>query len=152
MSYNMEIKEIEPIRIAFMRYKGMSDQANKVFPNVFKSISGKSNGAPFFCFYKMNPDTKYAEMELCVPTEETPKGNGIEIKEMPRVRALCTTHIGPYETLENAYAAMEQYVKERNWKVQMPFREVYIKGSGMLFKGNPQKYMTEIIFPICEEE
>ena len=34
MSYNMEIKEIEPIRIAFMRYKGMSDQANKVFPNV----------------------------------------------------------------------------------------------------------------------
>ena len=141
MSYHMEIKEIEPIRIAFMRYKGLSDQANKVFPNVFKSISGRSNGAPFFCYYKMNPDTKYAEMELCVPTEEIPK-----------VRALCTTHTGPYETLGNAYAAMEQYVKERNWKVQMPFREVYTKGPGMLLKANPQKYVTEIIFPICEGE
>lgn len=152
MNYSIEIKEFEPIRIAFMRYKGMSDKANKVFPNVFKSISGRSNGAPFFCFYKMDPNTKYAEMELCVPTNEQPKGNGIEIKEMPRIRALCTTHLGPYETLGNAYAAMEQYAKERALPIQMPFREVYIKGPGMLLKGNPDKNVTEIIFPLGEEE
>lgn len=32
-----------------------------------------------------------------------------------------------------------------------PFREVFIKGPGMLIKGNPDKYITEIHFPIKEE-
>ncbi len=48
MDYQIEIKDIEPIRIAYMRYKGIVTEANKIFPNVFKSIHGKSNGAPFF--------------------------------------------------------------------------------------------------------
>ena len=45
------------------------------------------------------------DMELCVPTEATPMGNGIEVKEMPRIKAVCVTHIGSYETLTPAYAA-----------------------------------------------
>ncbi|WP_394923176.1 GyrI-like domain-containing protein [uncultured Robinsoniella sp.] len=152
MNYHMEIKEIEPIRVAYMRYRGLSDKANKVFPNVFKAISGKSSGAPFFCFYKIDQDTKYAEMDLCVPTNEIPGGNGIEIKEIPRTRALCTTHTGSYQTLKNAYTAVEQYAKERALIIQPPFREVYIKGPGMLIKGNPDKYVTEVVFPLYEEE
>lgn len=28
----------------------------------------------------MNPETQTGEMELCVPTEENPVGNGIEVK------------------------------------------------------------------------
>jgi len=26
----------------------------------------------------------------------------------------------------------------------MPTRELYVKGPGMIFKGNPKKYLTEI--------
>jgi len=74
MDYTIEIRDIEPIRIAFMRYKGLAYEANKVFPNVFKSIRGKTNSAPFFCYYVMNPETKYGELDLCVPTVETPVG------------------------------------------------------------------------------
>lgn len=46
MNYHVEVKDIEPIRIAFMRYKGNATEANKVFLNVFKAIRGKYNGAP----------------------------------------------------------------------------------------------------------
>ena len=28
--------------------------------------------------------------------------------------------------------------------IDMPTREVYLKGPGMIFKGNPNKYLTEI--------
>jgi len=35
--------------------------------------------------------------------------------------------------------------------VGFPFREVYIKGPGMFLKGNPEKYITEIIFPLEKE-
>jgi DNA gyrase inhibitor GyrI len=77
MNYEIEIRDIEPIRVAFMKYKGVVTEANKVFPNVFKAIKGNSNGAPFFCCYSMDPESKTGELELCVPTDENPNGNGI---------------------------------------------------------------------------
>lgn len=85
MSYMIEIRDIEPVRVAFMRYQGLACEANKVFPKVFKAIRGKANGAPFFCYYAMDPQTRMGELELCVPTAETPVSGGIEIKEMPRI-------------------------------------------------------------------
>lgn len=151
MEYQIEIREIEPMRIAYMKYKGIVTEANKVFPNVFKSIRGKTSGAPFFNYLTMNPETKIGDIELCVPTEEIPNGNGIEVKEMPRIKAICVTHIGSYETLFNAYNAIEKYATDKGLELIYPFREVFIKGSGMLLKGNPEKYITEIHFPIKEK-
>lgn len=84
MSNMIEIRDIEPVRVAFMRYQGLACEANKVFPKVFKAIRGKANGAPFFCYYAMDPQTRMGELELCVPTAETPVSGGIKIKEMPR--------------------------------------------------------------------
>lgn len=152
MNYEIEIRDIEPIRAAFIKYKGISKEANKFFPSVFKAIRGKVCGSPFFCYYKMDAESKMAEIELCVPTQETPNGNGVAVKDFPRIKALCTTHIGPYETLSNAYEAISKYARENNIILKMPFREVYIKGPGMLLKGNPDKYVTEILFPIKEED
>lgn len=152
MSYTIEIKNIEPTRIAYMEYNGAVTEANKFFPNVFKAISGKSNGSPFFCYYALDEQTKIGELELCVPTTETPNKNGISIKEMARIKALCTTHIGSYENLFLAYEAINQYANQHSISLKLPFREVYIKGPGMFLKGNPDKYITEIIFPIEEVE
>lgn len=58
MNYQIEIREVEPVRVAFMKYKGFAPAANKVFSNVFKAIRGKTNGAPFFAYYSMNPETQ----------------------------------------------------------------------------------------------
>jgi effector-binding domain-containing protein len=152
MNYVIEIKDIEPIRVASMCYKGIVTKASKVFPSVFKSINGKANGAPFFCYYAMNQETKIGEMELCVPTAENPKVNGVTVKDMPRIKAVCVTHIGSYETMQYAYEAIDRYAQENNLTLQPPFREVFIKGPGMIIKGNPNKYITEILFPLKERE
>ncbi|MCX7709720.1 MAG: GyrI-like domain-containing protein [Clostridia bacterium] len=151
MNYEVGVKDIEPIRVAVMRYKGIVTGASKVFPAVFKSIRGKANGAPFFCYHVVDQETKIGEMELCVPTAETPDCNGVTVKEMPRIKALSVMHVGPYETMHHAYEAIDRYAQEKKLTLQPPFREVYIKGPGMLFKGNPSKYITEILFPIKEE-
>ena len=55
MEYQIEIREIEPVRVAYIKYKGFAPEANKVFPNVFKSIRGQANGAPFFSYLSMKP-------------------------------------------------------------------------------------------------
>jgi len=150
MNYQIEMRDIEPIRVAFIKYKGIVTGANKVFPNVFKSIQGKANGAPFVCYYVMDQKTQIGEMELCVPTAETPNGNGITVKEIPRIKAVCVTHVGSYETMHYAYEAIDRYAQENGLTLQPPFREVSIKGPGMFFKGNPDKYITEIQFPMKE--
>lgn len=152
MKYNIKIKEIGPIRVAFIKYKGEILKANKVFPNVFKAISGKVNGAPFFCYYEINQETGISKMDLCVPTNETPNINGIEVKEIPRIKVVCTNHTGPYKNMKVAYEAIENYARENKLKLKMPCREVFIKGPGMIFKGNPKNYITEILFPIEEEQ
>lgn len=151
MDYKIEIRDIEPIRVAYMHYKGAISEVSKFFPNVFKAIKGRANGAPFFCYYAMSPITKTGEMDLCVPTEE-PNGSGIEIKVMPSIRAVCVTHIGPYESMQLAYSAIDNYAQEHKLVLKPPFWEVYIKGPGMILKGNPNKYITEILFPILTEE
>lgn len=48
MEYKIEIRELEPLRVAYMRYEGDVTKANRVFPKVFQAIRGKTNGAPFF--------------------------------------------------------------------------------------------------------
>ena len=48
MEYKIEIREIEPLCVAYMSYEGDVTKANRVFPKVFQSIHGKTNGAPFF--------------------------------------------------------------------------------------------------------
>lgn len=151
MNYDFEIKNIESLRVAYISFNGVVSEANKLFPSIFKSIKGNANGSPFFNYYKMDPKTQNGEIKVCVPTAETPSVNGVEIEIVPSIKALCTTHIGPYKTLFNAYEAVYAYAKENNLSLKSPFREVYIKGPGMILKGNPNKYITEIIFPLKEE-
>ncbi|MGF3194915.1 GyrI-like domain-containing protein [Facklamia sp. P13055] len=151
MDYQIEIKDIDPVRVAYMKYRGIVTDASKVFPKVFKSIHGKTSGSPFFNYITMNSETKVGDIELCVPTNEEPIGNGIEVKILPRIKAVCVTHIGTYETLYKAYEAIDRYSKENVLEISPPFRELFIKGPGMVFKGNPEKYITEIQFPIKGE-
>jgi effector-binding domain-containing protein len=40
--------------------------------------------------------------------------NGIKVKEIPSAKAVCTTHTGPYETLNYAYEAISRYAEEHN--------------------------------------
>jgi effector-binding domain-containing protein len=39
-------------------------------------------------------------------------------------------------------------LKQKSYTVVGPPREIYIKGPGMIFRGNPKKYLTEIQFPV----
>lgn len=150
MDYSIEMRTIEPVRVAYLHYKGVATKANAYFPSVFKAIQGKASGAPFFNYHSIHPESKMGELDLCVPTEQTPFGNGIEVKTLPAFKALCTTHIGSYETLIQGYNAIYQFAKANNLELQSPFREIYIKGPGLFLKGNPKHYITEIQFPIKE--
>jgi effector-binding domain-containing protein len=36
------------------------------------------------------------------------------------------------------------YCQEKGYEIAVPCREVYLKGPGMFFMGNPKNYLTEL--------
>jgi effector-binding domain-containing protein len=50
--------------------------------------------------------------------------------------------------LGRSYAKILKEADERKLKLNLPTREVYVKGPGMIFKGNPKNYLTEIQLPL----
>lgn len=43
-----------------------------------------------------------------------------------------------------SYCKILEHIKQKGYETVLRSREVYLKGPGMIFKGNPKKYLTEI--------
>ena len=63
---------------------------------------------------------------------------------VPGGRCVTLLHKGPYDELGRSYAKIMTFIKDKGYEIVMPTREVYVKGPGMIFKGNPKNYLTEI--------
>jgi effector-binding domain-containing protein len=37
-----------------------------------------------------------------------------------------------------------EYIQNKKYETVLPVRELYLKGPGMIFRGNPKNYLTEI--------
>ena len=100
----------------------------------------------------LHHDTEYieqdADFEACFPVRKAKAVNGIAVREMSAVRCVTLVHRGPYDELGRSYEKVFSYIKSRHLEAEMPTREVYLKGPGMIFRGNPKNYLTEIQIPI----
>ena len=79
-----------------------------------------------------------------MPLKREQQAEGVSVRELPGGRCVSLLHKGPYEELHRSYEKIFKAVEERGYEVQLPTREVYLKGPGMIFRGNPKKYLTEI--------
>ena len=75
------------------------------------------------------------ELQIC---------RGIAIRQLPGGRCVALLHKGPYDRLGQSYAKVLDYVRGKGYDVQVPTREIYHKGPGIIFRGNPKNYLTEI--------
>ena len=91
-----------------------------------------------------------ADIEICVPIKKLIDSVNVNSKIIKGVKGISTIHNGEYSKLNLAYKAIFDYANENNIKCDIPTREFYKKGPGMIFKGNPEKYITEIFLPIEE--
>jgi len=149
MNYEIEVKEIAPVTVASIRYKGKYSDVGMYIGKIYKAVKNNGVGAPFNCYYDAEFKEE-ADIELCVPTKKLINDSSISAKRLPSIKAICTTHTGSYDKLNLAYKALFDYAIEHNIHCLTPSREVYIKGPGMVFKGNENNYITEIIIPYEE--
>lgn len=149
-NYKVVMKEVEPVKVAAIRYQGRYGDVGQHIGTIFKEMKGKPAGEPFNCYF----DEAYmeiADMMLCVPITGDTLQKETTIEVLPKERMLSTIHTGSYDTLSRAYKVLLDYAKSHHLICKVPSREIYHKGPGMIFKGNPSKYVTEIMIPFEEE-
>jgi len=146
-AYTVEEKSLEPTLIAGVRLRGRYADCGKGFARIGRALGRYICGKPMMLHYDEEYREDDADFEAAMPVRQ-PKSDappdGIDLREIPGGRCATLLHKGPYDQLGTSYATILKYVKDHGYRIVMPTREVYIKGPGMIFKGNPKNYLTEI--------
>lgn len=87
-----------------------------------------------------------------MPVRKGRQTEGIVIRELKGGKAVALIHKGAYDQIGRSWEKLMRYVKERELGYSLPLREVYIKGPGMIFKGKPRNYLTELQILVREGE
>ena len=144
----VEVKEIAPVVIAAVRMRGKYSECGKGFARLGKQVGRWIRGKPLCLYHDCEYREDDADFETCFPVRPGIQAEGVAVRELPGGRFVSLLHRGPYEELGRSYEKALAYAREHGHEVLLPTREVYIKGPGMIFKGNPRKYLTEILLPI----
>ena len=143
-TFHVEEKSLAPLLMAGVRMKGRYCECSKGFATIGKNFGRQISGPCFLLHYDNEYKEDDADFEACMPLKKAKEVAGVAVRELPGGRCVALMHKGPYEEISRSYAKIMAYIKEKGYEIVMPTREVYIKGPGMIFKGNPKKYLTEI--------
>lgn len=147
--YDIEMRSYDEVKIILKRIVGSIEDLKSTIPKLYKDAKSSACGPLITLYY----DYEYKEeldMAVCLPVKKDINSKEYEFSKLESTKVLSTMHIGPYEEIHKAYKALFDYAKANEIELKLPLREIYIKGPGMIFKGNPDKYVTEVIFPILE--
>jgi DNA-binding transcriptional MerR regulator/effector-binding domain-containing protein len=139
-------REIEPQWVGGIRMTGRYSDCGQGFATLGKRLGRHIAGRPLCLFYDGEYRDEDANFEPCMPVRKPTEIDGILVRELPGGRFITLLHRGPYEELSRSYARLLRHAKERGHHLESPSREVYHQGPGMFFRGNPQKYLTELQF------
>lgn len=143
-SFEIEEKEVKTILIAGYKMNGKYSDIGKGFSLLSKRFGRHINGKPLGLYYDGEYTEDEANFEACFPIRKGSEGEGISVRELTGGKCFVLIHKGPYDNLTESYIKLFTYVNEKGFTKKLPTREVYIKGPGMIFKGNPKNYLTEI--------
>ncbi len=146
-SFAVEEKSVDPMLVAGLRMTGRYHQIGEGFSRIGKAAGRYINGRAMCLYYDGEYRDDEANFEPCFPVRKEITGAGVTCHELPAARCLSLIHRGPYEQLGRSYAKVLQAADERKLKLVLPSREIYVKGPGMIFKGKPSNYLTEIQLP-----
>jgi effector-binding domain-containing protein len=149
--YDVVIKKVEPQRVAALRDVVANYSAQGPLWNELEGFLARHNVRPAAPCLTVYYDTEYKErdvdLEVCeVVSGALPVDERVRVRELPGVETMaCTVHHGPFTTLDQAYAALMQWVEANGYRIMGPNREVYLRSSGQQDDPN---CVTEIQFPV----
>ena len=142
---HVAIEEIPESRIAGIRFRGRYDEVGTKFAALFRAAGRWAAGRPFSLYYDGEFKEEGADIEACVEVKKEIKAPDLSCRRLPGGKAATLLHYGPYEELGRSYQRLFEYCREHNLATQLPIRERYLKGPGLILKGNPRMFVTELM-------
>jgi len=145
--FAIEEKDLAPLSMAGIRMKGRYSDCGKGFASLGRRLGRYISGKPFLLHHDAEYKEDDADFEACFPVRAGAPAappDGVSIRQLPGGRCVSLLHKGPYDQLGTSYATILRHIKDKGYQPLLPSREVYLKGPGMIFQGNPKNYLTEI--------
>ena len=142
-TFQCEEKMLQPLLIAAVRMQAPYKDCGQGFSKIGKQFWSQICGPALLLIYDQE-FKEIADYETAMPIKTGKPVPGIDVRELPGGKCVSLLHQGPYDQLGRSYEKILAYVKQKGYMIQSPCREVYLKGPGMIFKGNPKNYLTEI--------
>ena len=143
-SFHIQEGSVDPVTVAGIRMKGRYSDCGAGFGKIGRAFGRYICGKPLLLHYDSEYRETDADFEACMPVRGGKSTSEVSVRALPGGRCVSLMHLGPYDELGRSYAKILGYVREKGYQISVPTREVYHKGPGMIFRGNPKKYLTEI--------
>ena len=150
--FDVQEKQLDSILIASIKMKGPYQDCGKGFAKIGKRYGRHICGKAFLLHHDDHFRENDATFEACFPIKSGAPKDSIDVRELPGGNCVSLLHQGPYDEIGRSYEKILTFAKEKGLKIELPTREVYLKGPGMIFRGNPKKYLTEIQMMILESQ
>jgi effector-binding domain-containing protein len=119
-------------------------QAYGAILQVAGQLGFQPSGAPFVAYYNM--DMADLDMEIGFPFEQKPEGKGnVLAGEIPGGKAAACLHVGPYDQVEAAYEALQEWMQANGCVPAGVAYEFYLNDPGTT---PPAELQTQVVFPL----
>jgi DNA-binding transcriptional MerR regulator len=147
----IEQKTLAPLLVVAKRWKGRYQDSGSAFAELGKKMGRFISGKPMNLYYDAEFKEDDADIQTCFPLRTRPSRvpSELQVQELPGGTFVSLVHRGPYTELGKSYERLFAYLHDHRLQAQTPSREIYLKGPGMIFRGNPKNYLTEIQVPVA---
>ena len=152
------IKRVEPILTASIRRNFHSSRFDEELTDMWEKVNehidkmGGKRTIPCMMLYHRGwgdmDSTSTLEVEVVEPiTKSFPESDIVKVYELPAVdKMVCVVHKGSFSTISGTYEALYDWIRQNEYKISGPLREIYHKGEWATDK--PEEYITELQVPI----
>jgi effector-binding domain-containing protein len=123
----------------------MIDEIYKVIVQSLDLVSVGTHMTIFHQLYDIyNPDD--TDVEVCIPVNKEFDSPPYQTRIVEGGLYISTIHIGSYDTIGNAYAALIRWSKQNNYSIIGPTVERYYKDGRQTI--TQDEFITEICIPV----
>ena len=151
MSTKCEIKDIPKRKTLTVRKRSSLEKLPQDIGNAYGAIMqylgglGETpTGMPFVIYY--NLDMQDLDVEIGFPvSKKIPDKDNMKASEIAAGKFASTVHIGPYQTMEPTYNALNQWITDNGHEAEGTAIEFYFNDPNEV---GPENTKTEIQFPL----
>jgi len=152
MAYDISVKKLARRHTLVIKGSMRADELPNFFGQAFGELFGYAtrkgsmpDGPPFARYPSVGPEQVVVEAGVTVASPVAGEGR-VEASDLPGGEAAVTTHIGPYESLHEAYRAVEAWMQANGRAPGGAPWETYFSDPQQ--EPDPMKWRTEIAWPL----